>query len=292
MNVLNALGLPLSDDLMPPTEFNEKGYFESWTISKIHDDILRAFGLTWAIPTTVRPLPPQWWHSPAVAQPRQQLVELVSREFEKAGLVWGFKDPRTARLMPLWKGIIDELGLEAKYVLVSRHPRDCVRSLQTREKMNPIQGELLWLEHTADAVGYTGAKLDALVEYDRWFDDGVPQAEYLIEKLGLVHPGKERLSEMVSSIVSADLRHSLTTEAVYELPFTLEFNDAVQKRDVGRLELLANLFTATRQFSQKVVGLCTQELVGRLNDTARIANERGQRIAALEARLSVAEGSR
>jgi len=291
MNVLNALGLPLSDDLMPPTEFNEKGYFESWTISKIHDDILGAFGLTWSMPTTVRPLPPQWWLSPAVAPSRQQLVELVTREFEKAGNVWGFKDTRTARLLPLWKGIIDELGLDARYVLVSRHPRDCARSLQTRERMNPMQGELLWLEHTADAITHTGGKLDAIVEYDRWFDDGLAQAEYLINALGLTHPGPEQLSGMVQTIVSSDLRHSRTTEAIYELSFTAEFHDAVHKRDSARLDLMANLFAATRQFSQKVIGLCTQELIGRLNETTRIANERGRDIAVLQERLTAQQSA-
>jgi len=291
MNVLNALGLPLSDDLMPATEFNEKGYFESWTISKIHDEILRAFGLTWAMPTTVRPLPPHWWRSPAVAQPRRQLVELVAREVEKAGGVWGFKDPRTARLLPLWKEIVDELGLEPAYVLVSRHPRDCSRSLQTREGMNPIQAELLWLEHTADAIAFTGGKIDAIVEYDRWFDGGFAQAEYLVERLGLAHPGAEELSKMLQTIVSAGLRHSRTTEAVYELPFTSEFNDAVGKRDLERLDLLANLFAATRRFSQTVVSLCTQELVARVNESARVANERGLQIAALENRLRSAQAA-
>jgi hypothetical protein len=292
MNVLNALGVPLSDDLMPPTAYNQKGYFESWTISKIHDDILRAFGLTWAMPTTVRPLPPEWWRSPAVAGPKRELKELLTREFETAGSCWGFKDPRTARLLPLWKEIVAELDLDAKYVLVSRHPRDCARSLQTRDGMHPIQGELLWLEHTADAIAHTDGRLDAIVEYDRWFDGGYAQAEYLIEKLGLEHPGQERLTELVGAIVSSDLRHSRTTDAVYELPFTGEFNDAVAKRDFERLNLLTNLFAATRKFSQTVIALCTQELVGRANEAARIANERGQRIAALEARLSVPEERR
>lgn len=292
MNVLNALGLPLSDDLMPPTEYNEKGYFESWAISKIHDDILRAFGLTWAVPTTVRPLPPQWWHLPQVSSSRRQLVELVAREFDRAGNVWGFKDPRTARLLPMWKEIVAELGLEAKFVLVSRHPRDCVRSLEKRENMNPIQGELLWLEHSADAIAYTGGKLDAIVEYDRWFDHGFAQAEYLIERLGLEHPGGERLSTIVQSIVSGDLRHSRTTEALYELPFTSEFNEAIKNRDAERLDLLANLFTATRRFSQTIVGLCTQELTARQNEWARLAHQRGQEIANLQQRLRVEQAAK
>lgn len=292
MNLLNALGVPLSDDLMAPTGANEKGYFESWAISKIHDAILGAFGLTWATPTAIRALPPEWWRSYAIAPARQALIELVGREFDKAGSLWGFKDPRTARLLPLWKSIVEELDLEVKYVLVSRHPRDCARSLQKRDGMSVVQGELLWLEHTADAFEFTAGKIDAIVEYDRWFDDGYAQAEYLIDKLQLEHPGTGALKELVETTVSGDLRHSRTTESVYALPFTAEFNDAVAKRDLERLGALTNLFAATRVVCRNVAELCTQELAARLNETARIANERAQRIGALEARLSVAEESR
>ena len=107
MNVLNALGVPLSDDLMPPTNFNAKGYFESLEISKVHDEILKLFGMLWSSSTITHPLPANWWRLPQVAPFKAQLTQIVSREFDKAGSLWGFKDPRTARLLPLWLEIIE-----------------------------------------------------------------------------------------------------------------------------------------------------------------------------------------
>lgn len=283
MNVLNALGVPLSDDLMPPTQFNQKGYFESQTIARIHDDILKAFGMEWSSSTITHPLPAAWWRTPAIAPLRAELVEVVNREFEKAGPLWGFKDPRTARLLPLWNEIVAEMDLDPSYVLVSRHPRDCARSLFARERVHPFHAELLWLEHNADAIAETIGRLDAIVEYNHWFDDPRAQAEYLIDRLALEHPGSERLDAIVAEIVSTDLRHHVTTEASYELPFSAEFYEALSTRNIPQLQGLTNIFQATRRFAQIIVGHATRELIARVNESDRVAGERGQEVASLQA---------
>ena len=288
-HVLNELGVRLSDDLMAPTQFNQKGYFESNSISSIHEAILRTFGLSWATSTIRHPLPPQWWQLPAIEKQRAELVTIVKQELEKSEDVWGFKDPRTARLLPLWIEIARELDVDAKYVLVSRHPRDCAMSLYTREQVPPLQSELLWLEHTADVLEQTQGKIDALVRYEQWFSEGMAQAEYLIERLGLEHPGADRLRAIVDEIVSGELRHHREPGPAYELPFTAEFDDALNRRDAERLAVLTNIFAATRRFSQLVVGHSTRELIGRANLATRIANERTQQVVALEARLRALE---
>ena len=274
---------------MPPTQFNVKGYFESSSISSIHEALLRTFGLTWATSTIRHPLPPQWWQLPAIENLRAELVKIVTDELEKSDGLWGFKDPRTARLLPLWMDIVRELDVDAKYVLVSRHPRDCAMSLYTREQVPLLQSELLWLEHTADALEHTQGKIDALVRYEQWFTEGLTQAEYLIERLGLERPGDERLRAIVDGIVSGELRHHREPGPAYELPFTAEFDDALTRRDAERLAILTNIFAASRRFSQLVVGHSTRELIGRANLATRVANERTQQVVALEARLRALE---
>ena len=112
-----------------------------------------------------------------------------ARISEKAGSIWGFKDPRTARLLPLWLEIIDELGLDPRYILVTRHPTDVAKSLNAREGVSQMHAELLWIDHNIDALTYTRGKLNGIVEYRRWFDDPMEQATYLIERIGLERPG-------------------------------------------------------------------------------------------------------
>jgi hypothetical protein len=289
MNVLNALGVPLSDDLMPATTFNAKGYFESQEISQIHDDILKVFGLLWSSSTITHPLPPQWWRSPQVAPYKAKLTNIVRAEFEKSGDLWGFKDPRTARLLPLWFEIIEDLDLDAKYLLVTRHPTDVARSLYTREQVHPIHAELLWLEHNVDALIYTRGKLDGIIEYRHWFDDPLGQARYLIERIGLKKP--HDLKEILEGIVSTDLQHHSAVENKFHLPFCSELYDALLKRDASQLESLANLFQVTRQFSQIIVGTVQSELVRLMNEANAVAQQRAAEVAALQAQNRALQAS-
>lgn len=289
MNVLNALGVPLSDDLMPATQFNAKGYFESLEISKVHDDILKLFGMLWSSSTITHPLPANWWRMPEVAPYKAKLIEIVRREFEKAGAIWGFKDPRTARLLPLWFEIIEELDLDPRYVLVTRHPTEVAQSLFARERVAPMHAELLWLEHYVDALVHTRGKLSGIVEYKRWFDEPIEQASYLIERIGLERP--QNLKEIVESIVSSDLQHHSTNARAFTLPFCMELYDALLRRDMATVEAVANFFQVSRNFSQIVVGSVQRELTGIINASNGVAQERANRIVALEARNRTLEAA-
>jgi hypothetical protein len=289
MNVLNALGVPLSDDLMPATKDNAKGYFESLEISQIHDDLLKTFGMLWSSSTITHPLPANWWRLPQVAPFKAKLADLVRREFDKAGPLWGFKDPRTARLLPMWLELIAELDLDPKFVIVTRHPSDVAKSLYAREQVHPMHAELLWIEHNVDALFHTRGKLDAIVEYRRWFDDPLEQATYLIDRIGLPRP--ENLQAILDDIVSKDLQHHATADRAFTLPFCSELYDALLRRDMPTLDAITNFFQVTRNFSQIVVGNVQRELIGRLEAANAANRERGERIVALEGRVRALQTS-
>jgi hypothetical protein len=289
MNVLNALGVPLSDDLMPATEFNAKGYFESMEISQVHDEILNAFGMLWSSSSITHPFPREWWRLPQVAPFKAKLVAIVQREFDKAGSLWGFKDPRTARLLPLWFEIIAELGLDPKYILVTRHPSDVAKSLFAREGVHPMHAELLWLDHNFDALFYTRGKLNGIVDYQLWFDDPIEQATYLLDRIGLSKP--ENLQAVVGEIVAPDLRHHAAVDRAFNLPYCSELYDALLRRDTSTLEALTNFYQVTRNFSQVVVGGVQTELMGRVNAANEVARQRGEQVVALEGRVRALQSS-
>ncbi len=251
-NLLTELGVPLSDDLMPATSANQRGYFESQEISDLHDDVLELFGLKWDTPTTLRALPHNWWKQPQVASIREKLAQIAARELTGRA-VWAFKDPRTARLLPLWKDIIAQLDLDARFVLVSRHPAEVAGSLMVRDRIDPMIAELLWIEHNADAILHCGKRVDAIIEYQDWLDIPLQQARYMIGKLGLTYQGSdEELQEILGRVIAPDLRHHASGNAAYRLPFTGPFYTALRSRDVTQAASLADIFNIARGFTSVI----------------------------------------
>jgi len=279
-NVLTELGVALSEDLMPATHENARGYFESQTLSLLQDRILAAFGLSWDTPTSMRPLPPEWWKSPAIAPLRSQIVAYVQAELTKHPL-WAFKDPRTMRLMPMWEEIVGELGVEPAYLLVTRHPNEVAGSLYARGKLDPVIAELLWLEHNVDALLACRDRIAGVVEYQEWMDRPLDQARYLIEKLALPYAGSEdELQSMLARVIAPELRHHEPSNA-FRLPFTAPLYDALIKRNFQSALSLADLFNISRALTSAV----TAPLYRKLAELSNVANQKTARIVQLEQQL-------
>ncbi len=259
--ILNALGVSLSEDLMPATQANAIGYFESLGITAIHDHLLATLGSSWHGSETLKPFASQWWRRPDVLAIKERLKAVVTDEMSRVPGMWGFKDPRTARLLPLWNEIFTELQLEPRFVLVGRHPLDVAKSLQTRDGLNPFYSELLWLEHTADAVSYSKKRACAIVEYSRWFENPIGEAEYLISSLGLQRPDTSVLQNALGRYVSNELRHHASTDENYALPYSRDMYQALLRRDRAGLEMLAELFAVTSAFTARVVNFALQSAV-------------------------------
>ncbi|HUN28798.1 MAG TPA: hypothetical protein VMV65_03250 [Alphaproteobacteria bacterium] len=283
-NVLTELGVALSEDLMPATHENARGYFESQTISFLQDRILAAFGVAWDTPTSMRALPPQWWRSPSIAPLRAQIVAFVRAELEKHPL-WAFKDPRTMRMLPMWDEIVTELNAEPTYLLVTRHPNEVAGSLHARSKLDPIIAELLWLEHNVDTLLTARNRIAAIVEYQEWIDRPVEQARYMIDKLALQYPGNdEDLRAMLAGVVAPELRHHAPSNA-FRLPFTGPLYDALLKRDFAAIMNLAELFNVSRSLTSTVA----VPLYRKLTELTNVVNQRGARIAELESQIKASQ---
>jgi len=239
---------------MEPTVFNAKGYFESKEISRIQDAILQTMGMTWQTSALFVPFPSNWWRSVAVQEYKNQLAEIVRSELTRNNGLWGFKDPRTARLLPVWMELVEEQHIDASFVLATRHPVDVAKSLFSREQVDPLLSELLWLEHNADAVLAAGERIAAVVDYDAWMMNGAAQARYMLDALGLGNAHSEDdIARIVGSVISSDLAHHRTVNAASKLPFTMPMYDALLKKDVARASQIAGVFNVSRGFSHVVI---------------------------------------
>jgi len=253
-NLLGAFGVSLSDDLMEPTEYNAKGYFESKEISRVSDAILRTLGMEWSTSGLDVPFPTNWWRSANVQALKAELAAIVRGELARHEGLWGFKNPRTARLLPVWSEVFTELELDPRYVLVTRHPADVAKSLFAREAIDPMHAEVMWLDHNVDAVLNTGGKIHAYVDYASWIDDPVRQAQYMLEKLGIGHGlTRAELQSLIDGVVSSDLRHHATQDGGFNFPFTAPLYRALLRRDAVAIKSLSEMFNVTRGFTQIVL---------------------------------------
>lgn len=208
-NVLSALGMSLGADLLAADRFNERGYFEDREIWRLHERMLAVLGRSWDTLATVRPFPPLWWQSPPMESFRQQLAEIARARISAAsGSIWGFKDPRTILLLPLWKAVFHDLGVQPVFIVCVRHPGAVAQSLAARDRFPTLFSELLWLEKTLTACLESWDAPNCIIHYEDWFVQPWRSTETLIKTCGLSPAlNAQEIQAAVASIVSREMRH-------------------------------------------------------------------------------------
>jgi hypothetical protein len=210
-HVLSALGLDMTDHvsgpgLDTPGEDNPFGHWERWEIVECHDRILRFFNRGLFSPGHDFAFPMAWWADPRVAEVQREITAFLEG---RMGIdYFGFRDPRTVRLMPMWHQIINELKLAPKIIFCLRNPAQVARSLNQRDGFSLDTGEYRWFSYTADFFRYTQSAEFCTIEYESWFEDPALNLAKLRNFLDM----PEDLSELdldfaVAQLVRHDLRH-------------------------------------------------------------------------------------
>ena len=203
--ILNLLGMYLSDGLMSPAqENNETGFWEHKEIVALNDEILSVLDSCW---DDVSLIPAEKWRVEGIAHLKTRAIEILERDFGKCDF-WGVKDPRLCRLMPFWHTVFDHVGVDARYVIVARHPLEVAASLSARDCFPIPKSCLLWLHHMLASEMETRGCARAFVTYDQLLSDWEHLVGRVWEDAGLRHPldvGAHRLA--VEDYLSPSLRH-------------------------------------------------------------------------------------
>ena len=190
MQVLAALGMRVSAEMIEARRDNPRGFYEDAPIVRIQADLLRALG-AWPF----HPLPGDWLAAPATAAAARDLAAVLEKRLAGDGL-WGFKDPRTAAFLPLWRQLFTQLDVAPRYVLALREPGAVIRSFMTAYQAGADTAEAVWLARTREALLHTGAACH-IVHYEDWFSRGVAVAEGLARFAGLDPGTVASLGELV-----------------------------------------------------------------------------------------------
>jgi len=166
--VLNLLGVDIGSRLVAGRLDNPKGYWENEDILDLHIALLRRLGhYCW---DDVRPLPENWSIGSVAADVRGRMVGLLKREFGGSP-IWGFKDPRTCRLMKLWHTVFRELGCKPHIVMMFRNPVEVASSLAVRNGHLLAKSLLAWVQHVLECERETRCYPRVLVSFDSFIAD-------------------------------------------------------------------------------------------------------------------------
>ena len=201
---LRLLGVDLGTELMQPGPDNPKGFWEHAGVVAIHDRLLAALDRSWNDP---RPLPGQWLESEAAATAAAELESLLREEFGNAPL-WGVKDPRMCRLLPLWLPVLGRMGVQPTALFVLRHPQEVAASLIARNDWPVGLSRLLWIEHLLDAEAASREMPRAVLLYETLLEGPEKGLVTSLDDLGIQLPQRTAAQrEALAGFVSKGDRH-------------------------------------------------------------------------------------
>lgn len=196
------LGVALGEELLPPAPDNPKGFFENQRILRVHDTLLKELNSAWY---DMRPLPLDWEQTSAASAARSALGEFTREEFSETPL-WGIKDPRLSRVLPLWIDILrDETP---KAVMLLRDPREVAASLMRRDAMQSGHALALWSRYNLDAERHTREIHRAFIHYPLLLADWQSEIARISDALRLSLPVTDyHKIHAVTEFLDPALRH-------------------------------------------------------------------------------------
>lgn len=292
---LARIGVDFGKRLTSPSRHNPKGYFEHPEIVALHDSLLQALGSRW---DDYLSLPSGWAENEITRKTRSELIAILRRDFGGAAL-FGIKDPRLCRLMPLWFPIFQTLSAEPHFVLTVRHPWEVAESLARRNGLQSSKSFLLWLDHTLQAESATRGFKRVFVAFDEVLDQPALVITRLERDLD-IRPLR-RVEASFQNCVEPSLRHHRLDQGREEgVPsLVIQVYDVIKKGDnspqfAAKLDGLMRQFARSREvFSLHLEALETKvaDLDKRIGEIEQATDTAGTTMR-LEVFHPVAEGYR
>lgn len=217
---LAALGVDLGNDFLDAQPENPTGYWEDRRIVELNERVLKSLHLTWDDAARIDPRAFSGWR---IWRLRRETIRYLRRNFTQRPL-WGFKDPRTIRLLPFWRRVLKDVAAQDVYLLVIRNPSSIAASLFARQKMDVEEAQRLWLAYMVPFLREIEGKPLVTVDYDRLMADPRGQLGRIARHLRLPPGAAGEIDRFASEFLDQKLRHTI---------FSLDDVDA--STDVGQL---------------------------------------------------------
>jgi hypothetical protein len=201
---LTVLGVELGDNLYPAAIDNPKGFWEDRDILEINEELLAIVGsASDQIGLFDRDMP----NTNSVETLRIKAEKLIDSRCEEHA-IWGFKDPRTARLLDFWQTVFGNLSCEVSYVIASRNPISIARSIHKRDGYEEERTFYLWLEYLIPAISKTNQSKRVIVDFDRLLENTELELSRVSQALELPPPKTLALAAYKNEFLESRMRHT------------------------------------------------------------------------------------
>ncbi len=143
---LSSLGVDFGGELMGASPSNPKGHWEDNDIVSLNNRVLNNSSMKWDSLESLQHVRWQDNQDPLLLEG----VQLIKSKLKHSEKVFGFKDPRTIRVLPFWFKVFELVEVVPKIVFAFRNPVDVCKSLQKRDGKSIYESQLLWLIHNLD----------------------------------------------------------------------------------------------------------------------------------------------
>ena len=228
---MNLFGAAIARDLTPPqADNNERGFWESEAIIAIHDELLVALGAAWDHPFQ---LPNDWLQSNAAREAKRKLAERIADDFADSSTLV-VKDPRMARLLPLWLELLDELHIAPLLVIPFRNPLEVAASLEKRQAFSPQKSLLLYLWSYLETEAASRGRPRLFIGYDSLLADWRSFAARIQALSGGRLSTVENAGNEIEAFLTTDLHHNRR-------------NDRALARGLGKQSPVLEVFNRLRE---------------------------------------------
>jgi hypothetical protein len=231
---LSQLGVYLGaeKDFLPADQFNEGGYQELEEMQMLNATCLAAFGMNYF---QAEKIPADWQHFPGAEQMVAEIAATLNRHFS-GQLRWGWKEPSTTILMPLFKAALAKESVTgAIYPISIRHPLSVAASQKRRQSKfgfadpQPVYPESeqipvvertvgLWLHYTLSALRDTKGAVRQVFNYESFLANPRPYLDRLVEGATEWKPSEAQMQAAVATVDPALSHSRFNSEDLETLP--------------------------------------------------------------------------
>ncbi|HYG88459.1 MAG TPA: hypothetical protein VD978_19630 [Azospirillum sp.] len=252
------MGVELGRHVLTRESFERAPRYDYWEhaqITEIQDRLLQTLDRYWNQERADWAIPASAWQRPEVLAMKNELAEILRRELGETPAVWGFKDPRTVRLMPLWHDLATVLRLDPLYLISLRDPATVATSFASKGQVSYELAERLWTRHYFEALQYSQGAPRLVTDYDAWFADPNRQFERLADALGLDDPERraKARAEVAATIDPGLKQHSAPPGAPLS-PITRDLHALLLRMAEGRTDPAAEAALLARQAELALAG--------------------------------------